>query len=129
MLVFIVPETGEQIEQEFKILTVKKNQKVQIEFKFYKDIYRTQVWDLSEATKEFFAKKLLTQQDYDIHKPNDSADWDTSDASSGVLRLTLLETDLNERKSLYAEIEFQVKGSDKVYKTPTWILEIKEDVE
>ena len=104
MLVFVVPETGEQVEQGFKIFTVKRNQKVQIEFKFYKDVYRTQVWDLSGSTKSFFAKQFLIQEDNDIYKPDASPDWDVTDADKGILRLVLNETDLKDEKSMYAEI-------------------------
>ena len=128
MLRFAISENGEILDWLLQRIRVKKGQQIKLDFYFYKDESHSEVHDLTSATKTFAAKKTLIQSSKDIEKDNNSSDWDVSNASNGHLGLILRESDLDEVASYYAEIEFRLDGSDIIYKTPTFILEVVEEV-
>ena len=128
MIDFIVLASGRIYSQYVQFVRVNKGQNIKLAFRFYKDPYKNSLWDLSSATIGFYAKDFLFKDYYDISKGNNDSAWDKSEASNGILYLTLTSDDLDEANSYYSEIEFSFSNPNLSYRTPIWMLEVKEGV-
>lgn len=83
---------------------------------------------LADATIEFGAKLRESDEDYALNYGDEEVD--KSLASSGIVRVHILPADsllLTANRKYYAELEVDF-GNNNVYKTPTFILDVKYGV-
>lgn len=126
-MIFIIDQYGIPLEYyPNQKLKFKRGQDVILTLKFYKDRLLANTWDLSSATKNFFAKTDKNDLLYKIEKADGDSGWDVSQASSGILLLTISDSDLDFSGSVMCEMDFTISGV--TYKTLDFPMEIIEDI-
>lgn len=125
-MVIVIPisENGEDLSTAQYNLTLKQGQTSTIIFMITKDVISAAPWNLTNFTKSFIAKEGIIDATPVLNITNNHSGWDVSNASLGILKLSLRPENLSFNKTVLGQLILSQTSPEKVLKSDLIIIDV-----